>query len=44
MNEDFSGCLARADHALLEGKRSGKNRVIAVGQRHLPLTEHGVAS
>lgn len=43
MNEDFTSCLARADHALLEGKRTGKNRVIAVGQRHLPLAEHGVA-
>ena len=44
MDEDFTSCLARADHALLEGKRLGKNRVIAVGQRHLPLDEQTVLS
>ncbi len=27
-DDDFASCLARADQALLEGKRAGKNRVM----------------
>ena len=28
--EDFNRCLARIDQGLLEGKRTGKNRVVMV--------------